>query len=112
MATISNPEVDAATRIGMSEHIKRAIPSSDQYFFDFSTGIFDNQAPPTTTAIPTTAQCIDQFADLLQWTTNMNPTEKGIPTEYDRQFYYRVVQPLVAALRGRGEVSFEHNDNV
>ena len=42
----------------------------------------------------------------------MYPTEKGIPTEYDRQFYYRVVQPLVAALRGRGEVSFEHNDNV
>ena len=58
------------------------------------------------------AQCIDQVADLLQRTTNMNPTEKGVPTEYDRQFYYRVVQPLVAALRGRGEVSFEHNDNV
>jgi hypothetical protein len=42
----------------------------------------------------------------------MNPTKKGIPTECDRQFYYRVVQPLVAALRGRGEVSFQHNDNI
>jgi len=42
----------------------------------------------------------------------MNPTENGIPTEYDRQFYYRLVQTLVAALRGRGKDPFENYDNV
>jgi len=133
MTTISNPEVAAATRIRMSEHIKHAIPLSDKYFFAFITGKFDNLATPTTKATSTTvslahaladpdtyddldpqgvAQCIDRFADLLQRTTNMNPTENGIPTEFDRQFYNRLVQPLVTALRGRGKDSFENYDTV
>ena len=134
MTNILNPEVAAAMRIRMPEHLKQAIALTDKYFFALMTGKYDNLATATSKQVSTTvslahalehpetyddldpqglAQCIDRFADLLQRTTNMHDTaDGGTPSTAERQFYNLLVQPLSFALRGRGADSFENYDMV